>query len=192
MIALAHLSPEDAKAHLETGICALFGEEVILRDRNQTTKVKKLRRRIWIGGNLVQLKHTVKDRLGILWLRYLHNAIDTGILPFDNYHTAYNYVDEWWLYTHGGDEYSFENISNLTNAERYRTAHHLRGSLHSDQQADQLRAEREDNTVTLTRLIISRLTDEDLITAGDLISRGWVPTEFEERMLDAVPRQEAA
>jgi hypothetical protein len=187
MIALAHIPALEAKAHLEASIHALFGEEQTLTALHDTTGVKKSKRRVWIGGNLFQLRRTIKERLRQKWTTYLNS----GVLPFE-YHTAYDYIDEWWLYYHGGDEYNFEKFSKMRTSEIRREAHQLRGTLHSDQIGDRLQAEREANTTQLVRVIVNHLSPADLIDTGDLIARGWVPATFEELMLDAVPRQEAA
>jgi hypothetical protein len=192
MIALAHLEPLDAKLHLETSICALFAVELTLTALNTRTLVRKVIRRVRIGEKIALLKYIIQQRLGLGWLNYLNEAIDTGLLPFDNYHTAYNYYDEWWLHYNYGDEYTFEILSNMQTRERLRKAHELRGTLHSDQGAEQLRAQREINTIRLARLIISALDRQDLIEAGASLARGWLPVIFEELMLDAVPREEAA
>jgi hypothetical protein len=186
VIALAHLTDAEAVAHLEAAILALYGEEMSISPQQDRLGVKRSKRRVWQGSNLFTLRPIIK-RMRIKWTAYLNS----GIFPY-GYHTAYDHIDEWWLYTYGGEEYSFEKLSKMRTSEIRQKAHELRGTLHSDQVGDQLQAEREANTIKLARLIISRLSAEDLIETGDLIARGWVWATFEDWMLDAVPRQEAA
>jgi hypothetical protein len=186
LIALAHLTEAEAVAHLEAAILALYGEEMSISPQHDRLGIKRSKRRVWQGGNLVALRPIIK-RMRIKWTAYLNS----DIFPY-GYHTAYDYIDEWWLYTYGGEEFTFEKLSKMRTSEIRQKAHELRGTLHSDQLADRLQSEREANTTQFADLIISRLSPEDLIEAGDLIARGWVPATFEELMLDAVPRQEAA
>src|SRR4029077_7659580 len=99
MIALAHLPALEAKAHLETSIHALFGEEQQFRTVGDTAAIRRSKRRVSIGGQLVILRRVMRQRLGERGTSYLNS----GILPFE-YHSAYDYIDEWWLYYHGGED----------------------------------------------------------------------------------------
>ena len=181
MIATAHPSDDDAKAQHESAIHFLYGEEQAINPQYDTLGEKKSRRRVAIGGHLFRLRPVIK-RLGLNWTAYL----DSGVLPFSR-RTAYDYIDECYLQTHG-EGYDFAKLAKMRTNEIRTEAHQLRGTLHDDRIADRLKAQREAHTRQLAALVIRSLDDADLYDAGQLICDGWVPAIFEEHMLDAVTR----